>query len=234
VTLVIVVSAARLEVALMADVVAVVILSVWSGHRRRHPGGGLIWMALASRYPAVTRTWTAIVLNFKRALLGGAVLWVLLLFLDRRAAEVVVVALLPVFFVVLFVAMLWGGILAVVVSVPTLIVGMTYKKARRVTDEYRRLTEGDLGGRGPRTGRPSTGSEQRPRYATPFATEYGILGLQGHEPPDAVRQKWRELAVRLHPDGRASDSHAGRESAQERLKYVNAAYTVLKKNGRAA
>jgi len=49
-----------------------------------------------------------------------------------------------------------------------------------------------------------------------------------------VRKRWRSLAVRLHPDHRTSDTHEGRAAAQEQLKYVNAAYAVLRKNGLAA
>lgn len=221
-SLVIVLSLAHIEVALVADVLMLIIASVG---RRRMP-------TLVS--PSVMRVWNPLVTNFKRLLGAGLAIWVLLFFFDHRAAVTLLQGSIVVLLFALFVLLIWGGIIGLVVAVSTLIIGMTYKQARRTMNDYRHQVGGQDRAGSTWSGYQSyTGNGSTVTY-TPFEVEYRVLGLCGNESPEAVKRKWREGVARLHPDHRQGQTSAERESAQEQLKYVNAAYTVLKKNGLAA
>ena len=51
-----------------------------------------------------------------------------------------------------------------------------------------------------------------------------VLGLGWPLEEDALRERWKELAKRYHPD-----TNGGDKSAEERLKDVNRAYSLLRK-----
>ena len=51
-----------------------------------------------------------------------------------------------------------------------------------------------------------------------------MLGLGWPLEEDALRERWKELAKRYHPD-----TNGGDKSAEERLKDVNRAYSLLRK-----
>jgi DnaJ-class molecular chaperone len=66
----------------------------------------------------------------------------------------------------------------------------------------------------------------RPNAAAADPPEAQALGVLGLSPPvafDQVKARYRELAKLHHPDANGGD-----KAAEERLKTVNQAYTVLK------
>lgn len=149
---------------------------------------------------------------------------------------------------------LWGGVIGLAVAVPALLIGTTYARARKTMDDYRLRVGAEPPPRpsasfasGPNgyspPPRPAAGftggpfgysGPPRPSPPPRFAAEYRVLGLAGGESPEEIKRRWRSQVSALHPDLLGSDGVAARDVAQERLKYVNAAYTVLRKHGMAA
>jgi len=133
----VVVSLGKIELALLADIVLLGISSLWWQRQKRR---GRTYPALMT--PQLIRTWRRCVLYAKRGLVGGAGLFILLLALDRSAAAAIVEPLLVLVFFGLFFAFAWGGIIGVALAIPGLVIGMSYKRARRTMDDYRRQTRG--------------------------------------------------------------------------------------------
>ena len=76
---------------------------------------------------------------------------------------------------------------------------------------------------------PPPNKEERQRHSigeSEHSKEYEAMAIMGLEPPltfDAIKLKYRELALKHHPD-----RNHGCEKSEELLKNINMAYTVLK------
>ncbi len=76
---------------------------------------------------------------------------------------------------------------------------------------------------------PPPNKEERARQSigeSQHSQEYEAMAIMGLEPPltfDAIKLKYRELALKHHPD-----RNHGCEKSEELLKQINMAYTVLK------
>ncbi len=58
-------------------------------------------------------------------------------------------------------------------------------------------------------------------------SHYDTLGLPVDAPPEAVREAYKILARRLHPDNQSTRTPADRAAAEEAMRDVNAAWAVL-------
>ncbi len=78
-------------------------------------------------------------------------------------------------------------------------------------------------------GQPPPGKEQRQKDeigSSQYSKEYEAMAIMGLEPPltfGAIKAKYRELALKHHPD-----RNHGCPKSEELLKQINMAYTVLK------
>lgn len=76
---------------------------------------------------------------------------------------------------------------------------------------------------------PPPNKEERQRQSigeSQHSKEYEAMAIMGLEPPlsfDAIKKKYRELAMKHHPD-----RNKGSAKSEEMLKKINMAYTVLK------
>lgn len=73
--------------------------------------------------------------------------------------------------------------------------------------------------------RSSKGSDGNPRNGSAEARYYRIMHLRPPVTLTALKARYKELAKRLHPDVNGGD-----KDAEDRLKEINEAYTVLKKH----
>ena len=93
--------------------------------------------------------------------------------------------------------------------------------ARRLSPEFLRDPLGLFNGEAPRARKPETPAE---KMAPPeLRAALDVLGLEWPVDHRAVRTRYKELAKRFHPDVNNGD-----RSAEEKLKDVNRAYSLLR------
>lgn len=106
------------------------------------------------------------------------------------------------------------------------------KRAQRMDREAmeealrRWFDSGDIPGFG--AGRAKRAGTQEPRKRPPAPVEeaYALLNLDVSASPAEIKSRYKELVKRHHPDANGGD-----KAAEERLKSINQAYTILKAQG---
>jgi len=200
------------------------------------------------------RTSGGVARHRERSLLiaGGVVLAGLVVLGSAGSSLAFVVGL---FLLLLVLGLVYAAIALGVVSLGVVgFVGarMAYDEARRILDDYIRSqeqqTRADDAGRTRHDQQSSTddATETGQHDGPPsgwdsnlFTDEartgfcYQILGLTPEAAPSDVRNAYRTLSRQLHPDARVGADPASVRAGEQKLKQVTAAYTILKRAGRA-
>jgi hypothetical protein len=85
---------------------------------------------------------------------------------------------------------------------------------------------GDIPGFGAGRAKRAGPQEPRKRPSAPVEEAYALLDLDVSASPAEIKSRYKELVKRHHPDANGGD-----KAAEERLKSINQAYTILKAQG---